>query len=1157
MEGLGNLPTVIDIVREHDPDIICLQETLLRSYNNVKIAEPMRTHQWIFKNTDTTEHIEDQISKRNLSYHGVAIGVKKSISENLREISIPYKNALAVMIPTGDQQTVVINTYLPTYGKDRLFSEALDTVTAVLQDLDQEARTMMIGDMNVDTDSDPRRVAMWMEFLSDNNMEGGATGTPTHRHKVTGNLNELDRTVTRNMEATVRVIENPLNSSDHFPILAETRVGFKRKKTQVKGAKIESKVNIRKLDENIDEFRRILDDLATDMEAIRHDYPLDSQNGIVSNLIFRAALEATGQDLYQSQAGRRPRRYKVDKELYKAVRQAKRRLMKESHPERKKELRRELKTARKFLRRELNKRIELTDLQTHREITEAANSQSNKIFRVLRKVKQEGLVENKLPSKIEGYGLKYEAPNVLEGLREIFRLQTTIDHQPRYDEKSYEIAELAVKLRMEYDWPEEEYQAIEMDLNQYKKIVGKMKPEKAQDYLGLSNDLLKRIPESMMNLLHNLAVDCLQARDYGGLIRNFGKGTIIVKKPGKPITEAKNWRKIVVNTTILNVIQLYVQPKIEEKVRMIQRPAQLGFTAGVPITNAVVGRQELQQLSKYMKRTLFFGVLDLMSCFPRISREQVLLLASSILTPAEWELLAQIYHDTWGDIRVEGQKSRLTASNIGSIEGGILSVQILKIFMSTLLLMLERSGFTAGVDFQLHKISSGALGVADDVLLFTWSASILREMLRICQAWSDTYRGTFSADKSVIVIQRTKGDTEDYGDFHLNGEVLKVVDTAEHLGVPILSSGDNSDDLLLTRLTKGRRAMQAGLSMFNPRSYINIATKIELWRKKYRAVVLYGLDTTSLTASKMKQLETFQITALRGMLGLSERASRVKVRLLAGVPTMSFEVWKARFGDLNSILTGSTVVRALCVLAWECRVTKSWTVETVQKLHNILTDEGLDDKVKAVDFLAGERNQYKEGMKNLMTGAEIRNITRELKNMTCYRVPTQPFRSPLTLVNSDFSAYGKELVKSYAQVYCSDFYRNFSKKCYLCLNKQVPVGEEHRYIDDAQHLLSNRCQVAECTRSTATMAEIKLRIAEIKPDHLLTSEVASEDFTVRFLLNPSCITMGANAIAPGDIQSKGLDIQIRKFFHQRLKKRYELLRDYGFITKRKFKFIRE
>ena len=106
------------------------------------------------------------------------------------------------------------------------------------------------------------------------------------------------------------------------------------------------------------------------------------------------------------------------------------------------------------------------------------------------------------------------------------------------------------------------------------------------------------------------------------------------------------------------------------------------------------------------------------------------------------------------------------------------------------------------------------------------------------------------------------------------------------------------------------------------------------------------MDTTSLKASQMKLLETFQVKILRSMMGLSTRASAAKTRLLAGAPSISFEVWKTRFGTLNNILIGDTITRQYCVLAWHCKIENSWTYLTIKKLHQILEEEGIQDKME-------------------------------------------------------------------------------------------------------------------------------------------------------------------------------------------------------------------
>ena len=135
------------------------------------------------------------------------------------------------------------------------------------------------------------------------------------------------------------------------------------------------------------------------------------------------------------------------------------------------------------------------------------------------------------------------------------------------------------------------------------------------------------------------------------------------------------------NNTIGNIIQYHLQDEIEERMGRIQTRYQIGFTAKIPIIHAVVAREELQALSEAMGRTLVFGVLDLKSCFPRICRESLLHLASEVLTPAQWMLVSQIYQETFQELRVEGKRTKPFLRNTGTVEGGVLSVQLLKLYL--------------------------------------------------------------------------------------------------------------------------------------------------------------------------------------------------------------------------------------------------------------------------------------------------------------------------------------------------------------------------------------------------------------------------------------------------------------------------------------------
>ena len=1113
----------------------------------------------MFKNADSQIHPEDQVSMRNMSFHGTALAVRKDFAENVMEIKVQQKNIAAALLPLSEKNLIVASVYLPTMGKDLDYEEAVDALASMLDDYPGDQNMiLLIGDLNTEANSSSRRLAKWCNFLADYSLQDKVTGTPTHHHTASGSIGELDRAVVRNIEVTVKVTAEDLNRSDHSPLIAELRVPLQTKKEPVKGGRVETKVNVELLEKNITTFQELTHILADNIRGERRIYDLDSQIGLVSSLIFKAAIESTGQHEFQSQKPRKTKKRKIDRGLHKELRIAAKEHKKSGQRSKKSPTGRRLTAARKAIKLRLEEIQANEDLSLHREIIQAANTKSNKIFKLLKKIRQADTVENKLPGRITGYGQEFSTPDVLEGLRELFKIQTTLDFQERFDEEAFRDAQDLIQARLEIDWDPEEYSAMEMTKQDFDKIVGSLKPGKAQDYLGLSNDLIKRVHPNMSDLLHEIMTDCLHSRDYGGPIRNFGKGTIIVKKPGKPVTDVKNWRKIVVNSTLNNVLQLHVQPKIESKVKKIQTKYQLGFTAGVPIVHAVVAREEIQAISRAMKKTLYFGVLDLMSCFPRISREQVLSLASEILSPSEWELLQQVYSRTWGEIRIESQKSEPMEGDVGAIEGGILSVQILKLFMAVLLTLLERSGYTAGVDFLLLKIKGGGICAADDLLIFCWSPRDLKEMLRICQYWSDRFRATFSPDKSVVVIQRPPDSPPPDGEeetFELNGQKLQNVDIAEHLGVPISANGDNSEELVAVRLTKARRAINGSLALFNPRSFVNIATKLELWKKQFKAVVLYGTDTTVLKISQIRKIETFQIKILRSMLGLSKRASTVRTRLLAGCQTMSFDIWKSRLGILNGIMDGETLTRQYCVLAWECKVKKSWTYTTVKRLHEVLVAEELDGFLNAADMLLDSKKNFKESIKIILTGAELRRLSRELNTeKSIFKVPQLAFKTPMPMVSSDFSSYGQKLVKSFASVFTSDFYRSFGGLCFLCRSKEIKEADHNRYKDTTEHFLSSTCEVEKSPLSQQMWSEIKEKVARISKDNIIPSQVLNDSYRARFLMNPTCLSLQQNRISAEDLQMTGLDISIRKFAHFRLKYRYSLLKQRGYIVKKRFQF---
>ena len=1141
--------TLINLTNSTEFDILSLQEVWLRSYNvATRLIRYLPEFKWTVKLPDMTLHTEDAINVKNLSFHGVAMGMTPALWENTTKLDVEDPNIIAVMLTMGPSRTLIANLYLPTRGSDKedLFARSLAALGSLFESIEGEFDILLMGDTNVDTDSEPRRLAKWYSFLDEYGLTDNKLGHVTHQHHISKNENELDRYVTRNIKNIKIQVSDMDTSSDHRPVVAEFEIANIPQIPHVqqpKGDKIEVKINLETLLEHKELFAEITDSVAEEIIECNELYNLstDALNGLLSTSLFRSALAVTGQREYQSQKPRKTRRIKVDPAAYKRLREAKKVFktlgsVKES-PEH-----RELIEARKDLRHKLRQRVESEEEELVTNIIESARTKSPKLFSQLRKIRQQETVNNSVPSKIEGYGAVYEAPNVLLGFKELFTIQTTLDYLERYDEDAFALSKLnneALRITGEEDRLEDR---LVMTMKDFLSIISKMKSGKAQDFLGNSNDLLKLAGPKMIDLIFHFCRLSLLEGDIGGILRNFGKGVILVKKPGKPVTDVKNWRKIVTNNRVMDVCQKWLQKSVEVKVREIQTRFQLGFTAGVPITNGVVIRNELKVLSKQMKSTLFFGVLDLKSCFPSIPREQLLSLAAEILSPSEWNFLDQIYSNTWGELRIEAQRTDPMFADRGTVEGGVLSTQLLKVFLSVLLTRLDDCGFTSNINFAYNVVEPGQIAIADDVLLYSWSAEDMRVMLRICQDWTNEFRATFSPDKSKIVICRTKADEHtDFGKFYLYGEELEITDETEHLGVPITSK-QGHESAVQARIKKTRQAMFATISFYNPRSFLNIPTKIEVWMKSFRAVLLYSQDTSDLNMSQIRKVESIQTKALRATLGLSRRAKTALIRLLCGAPSMKTLIWKHRFGVLHAILTGETLARHYCLLMIRCRILSSWTLKTITRLDALLRDT----EVSAMDFLQRPRPQFKEDLKNLMLGNDARMLATEISNSRIHFVPANPFKNPLPLLMTDFTYRSQRHARSYAAVYTQDFYRNYGSSCFACDSPGLSQVVKESIVDNTCHLMSSACIVAAQLPVRQTLAAVWARLRETFPNHTLLDELGNDELTSRWLLNPTCTSLGPMGLRPDELQTTGIDVLIRTYFHVLLKTRYGILRRKGF-----------
>ena len=1147
MEGTKNVPVVHEIMQEMDPDVVLLQEIWLRSENaNQEFLRYFPDYDWKLKLADEKKEVEEALQTKRLSHWGTALGVKKGLTDNFLDIDSKNGNNVIALAEIKGVEILLGSLYLPTRGKDHQFEEETAALTGALEMNMGERPVILGGDLNCDIDSTVSRIAVWQCFLEDNDLCDHQTGGVTHRHHIWGNRNELDRFVTRGiMPVNNKVLTDYTGHSDHTPILSSYKLEIKKKKKPALGGKVAVKINMKKLKEQLDWFMMITDEVSVELDSYLDNVPLDTACGIISRCIFKVALGCTGQKEFQSQKKRKQRRIMISRELMKERRKLRKQWRRRKNGEGNRSWE-ELKEMSRRVKEEMRREADEGERKLNERIIETARRDPMSTFKLLRDLKQKTSTTSELPSKITGYDKTYEDPYIMEGIRSLFEIQTTLDVKEFFEPDLFHLAKVKMRAKDEQGVPEGDQ--LHMTRRQFDEVLRGLKTGKSPDIYGLSNDLLKLSGQKMKDLVYKHCQKSLETCDTGGITRNFGRGVVMKKSASKPPTEISSWRKIVSNPVIPNIIQIFAMRTIEEKAREHQTDLQLGFTRGVDLGLVVALRNEVQAHCWRKKTQLIFVSLDLRSCFPSISRQHLLMLLSDILSPAEYRLVKELYSNTFSTIQVAGQETDLMEATRGLVEGGFLSPTLAKVHIATLLRMVKEIGMNAEVNFSEDTVGDGAAAVADDVcgwLVGEDADEKAQRFLDIAEKWGNMFFSEFNSAKCEIICSEKVTEATMNRVFTINNQEVKKVNESVHLGT-IITRKPNPTRAVKERITKCRKMVSATICYFSTRSVVTLAIRIELYRTTYKAVLMYSQDSTAHRRGDFTMLENFQLNLLRSMLGLSGKSRKVAVLLMCGIQYIESDCWRRRINLLRTALYQTDTIATRFIKLNISTETPSWSSSTAREVERLCEEVGMEQE----HLMNTTKENFKENLKLIFQGRDIRKMAREVEDSSVdtrtLLVPSaKPFGGVFEILKTDFSENDNNHAKSVAKILSGDIWKHWVDgmpgPCRMCLQFK---GERHT--DTVLHMLSSQCCIAWTPKVHSSSVRLRNFIAEKFPTNLFSSILADETKRVQFWLRPESLhLLGDNAISPQDIQSSRLGVILRGHLHLLWATRKSLHEEYG------------
>ena len=169
----------------------------------------------------------------------------------------------------------------------------------------------------------------------------------------------------------------------------------------------------------------------------------------------------------------------------------------------------------------------------------------------------------------------------------------------------------------------------------------------------------------------------------------------IPKKPGCYTSNSKNWRLIIIFTTLSMILELYI---IEESSGYIFSDSQFGFIAGrgTEIATALVNDVKLYCNSK--NSAVYSCSLDAEGAFDAIPHSVVFAKASTALPDHCWHVMVKWYKRLSVQIKWCNQLSLKVKICVGTRQGGLSSLFLFNMFYQDILNKL--SSYAGGIQIK-------------------------------------------------------------------------------------------------------------------------------------------------------------------------------------------------------------------------------------------------------------------------------------------------------------------------------------------------------------------------------------------------------------------------------------------------------------------------
>lgn len=323
------------------------------------------------------------------------------------------------------------------------------------------------------------------------------------------------------------------------------------------------------------------------------------------------------------------------------------------------------------------------------------------------------------------------------------------------------------------------------------------------------NEYFKESIDILLNPLETLFNYILNKQSFP---KQWSKGVIIPIYKKGDAREPTNYRGITLVSCFGKLFTAIINERLAAWVSKndIISDAQFGFKSDYSTVDAIFILESL--ISKYIqgKKRLYCSFIDLKRAFDSVYRDGLWYkLLKQGLNGKVFQIIRSIYSDVKSCVKNFGSISEFFDSNVGLLQGEIISPLLFSLFINDLEIYLHEN---PNATISLDQLSLYLLLFADDAVIFSETVEGLQTSLDSLESYCKKWNLQVNINKTKIMVFRKGGNLRQNEKWTYAGEDIEIVNNFNYLGI-VLSSGGSFVKATNTLVGKALKAMHALLSI--------------------------------------------------------------------------------------------------------------------------------------------------------------------------------------------------------------------------------------------------------------------------------------------------------------------------------------------------------